>query len=76
MMSEVGGWAEVPEQDRDDLLGVHSSEDLEFYAELGYYAGYRVGIEAVGSADTTPRLRASPKNVLIADALRATDRAA
>lgn len=41
-------WAAVPEQDREDLLGLYDAEDLARFAQFGAYVGHRVGITSAG----------------------------
>ncbi|NNC79516.1 MAG: hypothetical protein HKN94_05130 [Acidimicrobiales bacterium] len=44
-----GIWSETPEADRAALTDIYSAEELAQFEELGYYAGYVVGIEHPGS---------------------------
>lgn len=44
-----GVWGETPSADREAVAGVHTPEEIDVFAELGYYAGYRLGIDEAGN---------------------------
>lgn len=41
-------WDEVPDAAVEELLTIHSEEDLDRFAEFGSYAGWRLGISETG----------------------------
>lgn len=43
-----GTWDEVPAGDKQALTEIYSTEDIESFEQIGWYGGYRVGLDDAG----------------------------